>query len=115
MLYGPEMGLLVMQELSYQCSTLLNTLKILERTVKGFDSALVAFFIFLQLTCPISLTGWESWSISPAEAVLYSPETKIPRTGELALRRAIPANTDMKAIQVRHFVSQRILFFQQHD
>lgn len=33
-------------------------------------------------------------------AVLYSPDTKVPRTGELALRRAIPANTSMKAIQV---------------
>jgi exonuclease V gamma subunit len=36
----------------------------------------------------------------PADAVLYSPDTKIPRTGELALRRAIPANPNMKIIQV---------------
>lgn len=36
----------------------------------------------------------------PADAVLYSPDTKVPRTGELALRRAIPANPNMKAIQV---------------
>jgi hypothetical protein len=36
----------------------------------------------------------------PANAVLYSPDTKVPRTGELALRRAIPANPNMKAIQV---------------
>jgi len=36
----------------------------------------------------------------PASAVLYSPDTKVPRTGELALRRAIPANPNMKAIQV---------------
>ncbi|KAL6656778.1 hypothetical protein ACP70R_004558 [Stipagrostis hirtigluma subsp. patula] len=35
----------------------------------------------------------------PASAVLYSPDTKVPRTGELALRRAIPANPNMKAIQ----------------
>lgn len=35
----------------------------------------------------------------PANAVLYSPDTKVPRTGELALRRAIPANPNMKAIQ----------------
>ncbi|PWZ37368.1 Peptidyl-prolyl cis-trans isomerase CYP37, chloroplastic [Zea mays] len=28
-----------------------------------------------------------------------SPDTKVPRTGELALRRAIPANPNMKAIQ----------------
>ncbi|CAN6168458.1 unnamed protein product [Urochloa humidicola] len=35
----------------------------------------------------------------PAEAVLYSPDTKIPRNGELALRKAIPANPNMKTIQ----------------
>ncbi|WVZ66369.1 hypothetical protein U9M48_015600 [Paspalum notatum var. saurae] len=35
----------------------------------------------------------------PADAVLYSPDTKVPRTGELALRRAIPANPNMKTIQ----------------
>ncbi|KAJ1291471.1 hypothetical protein BS78_02G317300 [Paspalum vaginatum] len=35
----------------------------------------------------------------PANAVLYSPDTKVPRTGELALRRAIPANPNMKTIQ----------------
>lgn len=34
-----------------------------------------------------------------ANAVLYSPDTKVPRTGELALRRAIPANPKMKAAQ----------------
>lgn len=36
---------------------------------------------------------------SAANAVLYSPDTKVPRTGELALRRAIPANPKMKAAQ----------------
>lgn len=35
-----------------------------------------------------------------ARAVLYSPDTKVPRTGEVALRRAIPANANMKSIQV---------------
>lgn len=90
-----------MQELtSLHNATLTRSLEFLEQTVKKFDSAFYAFLIFIQLTCPISLNGWESWSILPAEAVLYSPETKIPRTGELALRRAIPANTDMKTIQV---------------
>lgn len=71
--------------------------------MKRFDSAFLAVLVLLQLTFPISLNGWASWSLLPAEAVLYSPETKIPRTGELALRRAIPANTDMKAIQVNHY------------
>ncbi|CAM0906321.1 unnamed protein product [Alopecurus aequalis] len=35
----------------------------------------------------------------PANAILYSPDTNVPRTGELALRRAIPANPSMKTIQ----------------
>ncbi|KAL3849402.1 hypothetical protein ACJIZ3_011284 [Penstemon smallii] len=58
---------------------------------KQLESAVAAFVLCLQLTL--------SPVIPSAEAVLYSPETKIPRTGELALRRAIPANTNMKAIQ----------------
>ncbi|KAL1325493.1 hypothetical protein AAHE18_13G164300 [Arachis hypogaea] len=38
--------------------------------------------------------------LSPsAMAILYSPDTKVPRTGEVALRRAIPANANMKSIQ----------------
>ncbi|KAI8022208.1 hypothetical protein LOK49_LG03G02541 [Camellia lanceoleosa] len=51
------------------------------------------------MASPLPLASWNSWSISPAEAVLYSPGTKVHRTGELALRKAIPANTNMKAIQ----------------
>ncbi|XP_024312458.1 peptidyl-prolyl cis-trans isomerase CYP37, chloroplastic isoform X3 [Brachypodium distachyon] len=35
----------------------------------------------------------------PANAILYSPDTNVPRTGELALRRAIPANPKMKTVQ----------------
>ncbi|XP_075482705.1 peptidyl-prolyl cis-trans isomerase CYP37, chloroplastic isoform X2 [Primulina tabacum] len=66
---------------------------------KQFEITLAAVIFFLQLTSPVSGTVHEFWSIPFAEAVLYSPETKIPRTGELALRRAIPANTNMKAIQ----------------
>ncbi|KAL2247548.1 UNVERIFIED_CONTAM: Peptidyl-prolyl cis-trans isomerase CYP37, chloroplastic [Sesamum indicum] len=66
---------------------------------KQFERAFAASIIFLQLMSPVPWTGYESGFIPPAEAVLYSPETKIPRTGELALRRAIPANANMKAIQ----------------
>ncbi|KAL7103581.1 hypothetical protein ACP275_08G188600 [Erythranthe tilingii] len=66
---------------------------------KQFESAFTAIVIFLQLISPLPLPGHQSWFVPSAEAVLYSPETKIPRTGELALRRAIPANTNMKAIQ----------------
>lgn len=67
---------------------------------KPFENVFAFIILFIQLTSPIPLTEQDSFLIPPAEAVLYSPETKIPRTGELALRRAIPANKDMKAIQV---------------
>ncbi|XP_074370280.1 peptidyl-prolyl cis-trans isomerase CYP37, chloroplastic isoform X3 [Apium graveolens] len=71
----------------------------LEDRMKKFGTAVSVFVIFVQLTSSLPLPGWASWSVSPANAVLYSPETKLPRTGELALRKAIPANTNMKTIQ----------------
>ncbi|XP_042039481.1 peptidyl-prolyl cis-trans isomerase CYP37, chloroplastic-like isoform X1 [Salvia splendens] len=66
---------------------------------KPFEKSFAVIVLFLQLTSPIPSILLDYWLIPPAQAVLYSPETKIPRTGELALRRAIPANKDMKAIQ----------------
>jgi hypothetical protein len=55
----------------------------------------------LQAVAPIPLDGSVgAWGASPAEAVLYSPDTKVPRSPEVALRRAIPAvNTSMKKMQ----------------
>jgi hypothetical protein len=39
--------------------------------------------------------------VQNAEAVLYSPDTKVPRSADVALRRAIPAvNPSVKKIQV---------------
>ncbi|KAF9590462.1 hypothetical protein IFM89_035339 [Coptis chinensis] len=68
--------------------------------MKSVKSAISIALIFMQVSVPLPLTGWNhSLFISPATAVLYSPDTKVPRTGELALRKAIPANTNMKAIQ----------------
>ncbi|KAH7675852.1 Cyclophilin-type peptidyl-prolyl cis-trans isomerase protein [Dioscorea alata] len=55
--------------------------------------------ILVQISFPLPFYEMNSWSASSANAVLYSPDTKVPRTGELALRRAIPANSNMKAIQ----------------
>lgn len=72
----------------------------LEHGKKRFGTAISVIIIFFQLTSSIPLPGWDSWPVSTANAVLYSPETKLPRTGELALRKAIPANTNMKTIQV---------------
>lgn len=75
-------------------------LSTVERGTETFRSLIAAMLILVQISSPLCLIGWEFWSSPPAKAVLYSPDTKVPRTGELALRRAIPANTTMKAIQV---------------
>ena len=61
---------------------------------------IAVLLICIQISSPLPLLNWDFQSIHPAMAVLYSPDTKVPRTGELALRRAIPANTSIKAIQV---------------
>ncbi|KAI8552660.1 hypothetical protein RHMOL_Rhmol06G0283400 [Rhododendron molle] len=66
---------------------------------KRFESTIAVILFFVQIASPLPFTAWNSLSLSPAEAVLYSPDTKVPRTGELALRKAIPANTNMKTIQ----------------
>ncbi|KAK9269598.1 hypothetical protein L1049_001374 [Liquidambar formosana] len=71
----------------------------LDHAVKKLESLIAVIFIFVQISSPLPLVSWDSQLISPAKAVLYSPDTKVPRTGELALRKAIPANTNMKAIQ----------------
>ncbi|XP_060209399.1 peptidyl-prolyl cis-trans isomerase CYP37, chloroplastic isoform X3 [Lycium barbarum] len=89
-----------MQELTKRPTSPSILLTHLESSMKQFQSLMAVIFIFIEVASPIPLYGWQDLSISPAEAVLYSPETKtLPRTGELALRRAIPANTNMKTIQ----------------
>ncbi|XP_078432876.1 cyclophilin-like peptidyl-prolyl cis-trans isomerase family protein [Wolffia australiana] len=69
------------------------------RATPLIENMVAAFLIFAQMSIPLPLAGWEAWSVPSAEAVLYSPDTNVPRNGELALRRAIPANANMKAIQ----------------
>ncbi|KAK4775309.1 hypothetical protein SAY86_010244 [Trapa natans] len=66
---------------------------------KKLEGLIASVLIFGQIASPIPIVGLESLPAPPANAILYSPDTKVPRTGELALRRAIPANTNMKAIQ----------------
>ncbi|PPD93028.1 hypothetical protein GOBAR_DD10060 [Gossypium barbadense] len=78
--------------------TSFNLSNLINGTMK-LENVIAVILILAEITSPLPLAGWDFWSISPANAVLYSPETKLPRTGELALRRAIPANTNMKAIQ----------------
>ncbi|XP_048555781.1 peptidyl-prolyl cis-trans isomerase CYP37, chloroplastic [Triticum urartu] len=59
-----------------------------EGVLELLKSAVAAIAIIAQISVAL-----------PANAVLYSPDTNVPRTGELALRRAIPANPSMKTIQ----------------
>ncbi|KAG7015460.1 Peptidyl-prolyl cis-trans isomerase CYP37, chloroplastic [Cucurbita argyrosperma subsp. argyrosperma] len=70
-----------------------------EHGKREFGKLIAMILICIQISSPLPLLNWDIQSIHPAMAVLYSPDTKVPRTGELALRRAIPANTSMKAIQ----------------
>ncbi|XP_020598937.1 peptidyl-prolyl cis-trans isomerase CYP37, chloroplastic [Phalaenopsis equestris] len=67
--------------------------------LKRAESVLAIVLILFQSSFTLPSSTWDTWFISSAKAVLYSPDTKVPRTGELALRRAIPANANMKAIQ----------------
>lgn len=74
-------------------------MSIAKHGLKGLERALAAALLVVQISTPLPVIDWDSFSVPPAKAVLYSPDTKVPRTGELALRRAIPANTNMKTIQ----------------
>ncbi|PRQ31391.1 putative peptidylprolyl isomerase [Rosa chinensis] len=87
------------EELKDQRSTLSNSYMSTNGYKKKLESLIAVILVVVQISSPLPLVGWEFWPISPANAVLYSPDTKVPRTGELALRRAIPANTNMKAMQ----------------
>lgn len=73
---------------------------LLTHGMKSVQSAIAAVLIAVQISSPLPFLGLDEYFIPHAKAVLYSPDTKVPRTGELALRRAIPANTNMKTIQV---------------
>ncbi|KAG0497129.1 hypothetical protein HPP92_001820 [Vanilla planifolia] len=68
----------------------------------GFKKAkivIAAVLVIVQVSVTLPSSIWSTLFVSYANAVLYSPDAKVPRTGELALRRAIPANANMKAIQ----------------
>uniref|UniRef100_A0A7N0SXT3 PPIase cyclophilin-type domain-containing protein n=1 Tax=Kalanchoe fedtschenkoi TaxID=63787 RepID=A0A7N0SXT3_KALFE len=67
--------------------------------MKKTQRLVAVILIAVQVSCALPVVGPVSWMVPPAEAVLYSPDTKVPRTGELALRKAIPANPNMKNIQ----------------
>ncbi|KAL3698067.1 hypothetical protein R1sor_012143 [Riccia sorocarpa] len=67
---------------------------------KIMGSALAAALTISQALAPFPESFAEFWSVPRAEAVLYSPDTKVPRSAEVALRRAIPAvNPSMKKMQ----------------
>ncbi|RWR84472.1 Cyclophilin-like peptidyl-prolyl cis-trans isomerase domain-containing protein [Cinnamomum micranthum f. kanehirae] len=77
----------------------LSNFSLLNHGIKKLERAIAAILVLVQILSPLPLADWEPWFGSPARAVLYSPDTKVPRTGELALRKAIPANSSMKAMQ----------------
>ncbi|CAM6124244.1 unnamed protein product [Calypogeia fissa] len=64
-------------------------------------SALALSFTLAQAVAPMSPENFPlSWGVQSAEAVLYSPDTKVPRSAEVALRRAIPVvNPSVKKMQ----------------
>ncbi|KAE9592926.1 hypothetical protein Lal_00029342 [Lupinus albus] len=76
---------------------------IIEPRMKQLKTLIPMVLVSVQITFLIPLvdSSSDSWSYitPPARAVLYSPDTKVPRTGEVALRKSIPANPNMKAIQ----------------
>lgn len=94
------------QVLVHSCNSSIDSkLNPFEAGTKNLEKLVATILIFVQVWSPLPLFGLDSAYISPAEAVLYSPDTKVPRTGELALRRAIPANPSMKTIQACHCLS----------
>lgn len=70
-----------------------------QRIMKRLRSVVPMVIASVQITALVPFVDYVA-SPGAAEAVLYSPDTKVPRTGEVALRRAIPANANMKNIQV---------------
>ena len=63
-------------------------------------SMLAVLEMLVNLSCVLENANL-NWHLGIAEAVLYSPDTKVPRNAEVALRRAIPAvNPATKSIQV---------------
>jgi len=72
---------------------------VVERIMKRLRSVVPMVIASVQISAMVPLVDYVA-SPGAAEAVLYSPDTKVPRTGEVALRRAIPANSNMKSIQV---------------
>ncbi|RZC09066.1 peptidyl-prolyl cis-trans isomerase CYP37, chloroplastic-like [Glycine soja] len=73
----------------------------LKRIMKRLRSVAVVPIVIASVQISALVAPLVDYVASPgaAEAVLYSPDTKVPRTGEVALRKAIPANANMKAIQ----------------
>ncbi|XP_006841723.2 peptidyl-prolyl cis-trans isomerase CYP37, chloroplastic isoform X1 [Amborella trichopoda] len=83
---------------SHQCdSSLTSTSPVFCGGIKAISRSVAAVLLLHISSC--ALVDLQPWFLLPARAVLYSPDTKVPRTGELALRKAIPANPVMKTMQ----------------
>ncbi|KAK9674072.1 hypothetical protein RND81_12G209000 [Saponaria officinalis] len=82
-----------------QCTPSASYSSLMKNGLKRLEVTVAAVLLAVQISSPLPYFDGDNYSVPPAEAVLYSPDTKVPRTGELALRRAIPANPTMKSIQ----------------
>ncbi|XP_031500908.1 peptidyl-prolyl cis-trans isomerase CYP37, chloroplastic [Nymphaea colorata] len=82
-----------------QVSSSIPTSSLFLHVTKQLQKAVSVAAIVVQILSPLPLGSSGASLIPNADAVLYSPDTKVPRTAELALRKAIPANSAMKSIQ----------------
>ncbi|CAJ1978591.1 unnamed protein product [Sphenostylis stenocarpa] len=80
-------------------TTRATSVSVVERIMERLRSVVPMMIASVQISALVPLVDYVA-SPGAAEAVLYSPDTKVPRTGEVALRRAIPANANMKTIQL---------------
>ncbi|KAF2285974.1 hypothetical protein GH714_009291 [Hevea brasiliensis] len=67
-----------------------------EYGMKKLESLIAVILIFMQISSPLPLVCWDFWAISAAEAVLYSPDTKIAKDEKDPILASIPA--DLKEI-----------------
>ncbi|KAF3778257.1 Peptidyl-prolyl cis-trans isomerase [Nymphaea thermarum] len=82
-----------------QVSSSIPTSSLFLHVTKQLQKAVSVAAIVVQILSPLPLGSSGALLIPNADAVLYSPDTKVPRTAELALRKAIPGNSAMKSIQ----------------
>lgn len=83
------------------------------RWMRGKIAAL--FLAALQIVTPVTPFDLIGGQVQTAEAVLTNPNTRIPKAGDVALRRAIPAlNAETKKMQVSATIFSNFRLIYQH-